>query len=356
MRIASHIIEGQPGLKFATISSEVILRETAGGRYQIKAAFLEDNRSIRSLTIQRYSKTGPQDRQYFTFVGSEIDTLIDFIAGIKTVEFDGAGKVHITDEVLREIILDQSQARKIFEKNSELFLELAQQEHITRDLVAVGYRRRQLGYFESLLYDVQLFANERNRLQCKPEEVWQKFFEANTWIFGYGLSYQFMSQLDERKLEQIVRGRDLGGAGKRSDALMKTRGIVNSLCFVEIKRHDTPLLGQSPYRPDVWPPSTELASGVSQIQATVHAAIEAIGHSLQPRDDLGDPTGEVLFNIEPRSCLVIGSLEQFQSANGVSIPKFRSFELFRRNTWRPEIITFDELLQRARFIVDHGSD
>jgi hypothetical protein len=31
-------------------------------------------------------------------------------------------------------------------------------------------------------------------------------------------------------------------------------------------------------------------------------------------------------------------------------------ELYRRHTWRPEIITFDELLQRARFIVEHAPD
>jgi hypothetical protein len=73
-----------------------------------------------------------------------------------------------------------------------------------------------------------------------------------------------------------------------------------------------------------------------------------------PRDDTGDPTGEVLFNIEPRSCLVVGSLAQFQTDHGINVPKFRCFELYRRHTWRPEIITFDELLQRARFIVEHG--
>jgi hypothetical protein len=95
---------------------------------------------------------------------------------------------------------------------------------------------------------------------------------------------------------------------------------------------------------------------VSQVLTTVHAAVEAIGHKLMPRDNLGDPTGEILFNIEPRSCLVIGSLEQFQTEHGINVPKFRSFELYRRNTWRPEIITFDELLQRARFIVEHGPD
>jgi hypothetical protein len=106
----------------------------------------------------------------------------------------------------------------------------------------------------------------------------------------------------------------------------------------------------------VWPPSIELTGGVSQVQTTVHAAIESLGHKLSPRSYMGDPTGEVLFNIEPRSYLVVGSLKQFQTDRGINVPKFRSFELYRRHTWRPEIITFDELLERARFIVDHGPD
>lgn len=354
LRIASHIVEGETGLKFATVKEEIVLRQTPAGRYEIKATFLEDERSIRTLTIQKYSsKTGPLDKQHFSFVGREIDAFISFIAGVKTVPLDGAAKVHLSDELLRNIVLDQSQARRIFAKNPELFLDLAQHEDITRDLVAIGYRRKQLQRFDSLLHNADYFASERQRLGCRPEDVWQTFFEANTWIFGYGLSYQFLSTLDDRKLEQIARGRDLTGAGKRSDALMKTSGIINSLCFVEIKRHDTALLGSTQYRPDVWSPSAELSGGVSQVQTTVHSAVESLGHKLMPRGETGDPTGEVLFNIEPRSCLVIGSLEQFQTQHGINVPKFRSFELYRRHTWRPEIITFDELLQRARFIVEH---
>ncbi len=269
---------------------------------------------------------------------------------------DGPAKLHPSDDILRDIVLDQGQARRIFAKNPELFLQIAQQENITRDLNAVAYRRKQLQRFDALLHDAGYFASEREQLKCRPEDVWQRFFQANTWIFGYGLSYQFLSQLDGRKLEQIVRGRDLTAAGKRSDAIMKTRGIVSSLCFVEIKRHDTPLLGSDQYRSDVWQPSAELVGGVSQVQVSVHAAIETLGNHLIPRDDTGDPTGEILFNIEPRSCLVVGSLEQFQTDQGINVPKYRSFELFRRHTWRPEVLTFDELLERARYIVDHGPD
>ena len=33
-----------------------------------------------------------------------------------------------------------------------------------------------------------------------------------------------------------------------------------------------------------------------------------------------------------------------------------SFEMFRRNLANPEVITFDELLERARYIVEHPKD
>lgn len=356
VRIASRVVDGKPGLQFALIKDEVVLRETPAGRYAIKATFLEDDRSIQTLTIQRFSsKTGPMDRQHFSFVGEEIDTFIEFLIGIRNIPLNNSHKLKISDSDLREMIIDAHQMRRIFSNNKDLFWQIAQQEDAARDLIAIGYRRNQLNKFKSLLYDVDFFAEEQKKLACRPEDVWQKFFEKNTWIFGYGLAYQFLSNLDDRKLEQIIRGRDLVGAGKRTDGLMKTRGILGSLCFVEIKRHDTPLLGSTQYRPDVWAPSAELVGGVSQVQATVHAAIETLGTRFVPRDHTGDPTGEELFNFEPRSCLVVGSLGQFESEYGINITKFRSFELFRRNTWRPEIVTFDELLERARFIVEHNS-
>lgn len=70
-------------------------------------------------------------------------------------------------------------------------------------------------------------------------------------------------------------------------------------------------------------------------------------------DKLGYPTGEQLFNVEPKSFLVVGTLSEFIKSDAVHAGKFRDFELFRKNTWRPEIVTFDELLERARFIVEH---
>ena len=192
------------------------------------------------------------------------------------------------------------------------------------------------------------------RLNTTEERQWQEFFEANKWIFGYGLTYLFLSSLDERKLEQMVVGSDIFGKGKRADAILKSRGAVEALCFVEIKKHTTELLKNTPYRPACWAPSDELAGGIAQAQITVELTMKKIAEKFEPKNSLGDPTGEQIFSYHPRSILVVGSLGQFKVANGgVNTDKYRSFELYRRHTTRPEVITFDELYERAKFIVDN---
>jgi Shedu protein SduA, C-terminal len=354
LRIVSRVLDDKEGLRFAIVGKEIVLRTTSAGRFQIKATVVEDDRHIKTLTLQKYSPNRPLE-QSFSFVGPEIDTLLEFVAGIRTVPLLSADKRHISDNALKDIVLNRAQAQSLFAKHEALFMEIAQSEDLKRDLVAVGYRRKQLEKFEALLRDGKYFAEEQRSLNTTPEGVWQKFFEANTWIFGYGLSFQFLSGLDMRKLELVVRGADVTGTGKRVDALMKTRGLINSLCFVEIKRHDKELLSEQQHRPGVWGPSQYLSNAVSQVQATVQDAIESIGRKLVPNDRFGNPTGEVLFNIQPRSCLIVGHLSELQADRGVNENKFRSFELYRRNTVRPEILTFDELLERARFIVGVGS-
>jgi hypothetical protein len=183
------------------------------------------------------------------------------------------------------------------------------------------------------------------------EAAWQAFFERNSWIFGYGLSYMAMSGLDGRALRTKVAGYNISGRGKEVDGLMKTVAAINSLCFVEMKTSDTDLVRK--YRDGVFAPSVELAGAVSQIQVTVQRALEELSEVFRPDHlDRGDPTGEVLYQFQPRSFLVIGDLSEFQSEHGTNQDKFRSFELFRRSLRWPEVMTFDELYARAKFIVD----
>jgi hypothetical protein len=123
--------------------------------------------------------------------------------------------------------------------------------------------------------------------------------------------------------------------------------MLSTTCFVEIKRHDTDLVAESSYRAGVWQPAKGLSGAVAQIQGPVSAALEQwrARETITTAD--GEPTGEILFTTEPRSFVIRGSLSEFQAGHGINERKFRSFELYRRNLIRPEIVTFDEAYARA---------
>ncbi|XRX98306.1 Shedu immune nuclease family protein [Cronobacter sakazakii] len=257
----------------------------------------------------------------------------------------------ITDEELREIVLTNNQASQLLNGN-EVAIAEALKTHVTKkDIISIAYRKKQLDTFNRLLNDEAFFEYAKKEKNCSNEALWQKFFEKNPWIFGYGLSYIYLSSLNDKKIEQVVQGAQIGQHGKRVDGLLKTRGAISNLCFVEIKTNTTGLLANTPYRSGCWAPSSELTGAVAQIQGTVSYAMDSIKRNLNLTDSYGDPTGEELFNFNPKSFLVVGNLSQFSSDNGINHDKLRSFENFRSNLIRPEVITFDELYERARFIV-----
>ena len=189
------------------------------------------------------------------------------------------------------------------------------------------------------------------------EDVWQRFFEENTWIFGYGLSYIFNSPLDDRQLEQSIKGNDITGGGKRVDALLKTQGLVSAFAFGEIKTHTTKLLKPvaEAYRGESWQVSDEFSGGIAQVHRSVQLSLKSIDSKREITTVGGVPTGEKIYNYRPRSFLVIGSLSEFETAQGINEQKYSSFELFRRNLMSPEVITFDELYERAKYIVESSA-
>jgi hypothetical protein len=355
VRIASKVIDSPDSYAFAKIKDEIVLRHKEDAKSYITAKFFEDTRGIFVLNIQGYTvATDKPHNASFSFVGEEIGKLLEFIRNIQLVNLDGPSRVNITDEDLSGVILSNSQAKNILHENQELFAEVLRSEVTTEDIVAVGYRKKQLDVYEKLLNDSEYFSDLKERKRTTNEGLWQKYFEKNQWVFGYGLGYIFLSGLDDKKLEQVVQGHNVSTHGKRVDALMKTKGIISNLCFVEIKTHATELLDSKPYRSGCWAPSKELAGAISQVQGTVASAVESLSSKISLDDKFGNPTGEEIYNYQPRSYLVIGSMAEFSTENGVNKDKLRSFELLRKNISNPEIITFDELYERARFIVLHN--
>ena len=332
----------------ALLKGEKVLRVTRGGREEIEAKVYEDTRGISVLTIQRYRHdTGRPIRENFSFVGNEITILKEFLEAIQYIDIPSDGRSRVE---YNNITAATAKIRSILAENpglDDVLIEMAQKKITSADVVALAYRKEQLEIFKGLLCD-----------ENSDESMWQNFFENNIWIFGYGLNFVFNSPLQGRKLEQVVRGADIKSAGKRADGVLKTRGIISSLCLVEIKTHSTCLLKDvnNSYRRDCWQVSNELSGAIAQVQKTVQKTVENIGTELKRYYDNGDPTGEIVFAYEPKSYLIVGSLAEFDTDAGVNVEKYSSFELFRKNIFNPDIITFDELYERARYIVQNNEE
>ncbi len=359
-RIASKVIDCAESHEFFRDGKQVSLRITGGERQEIVAKFYEDTRGVFTLQIQRYTvKSGSPHSTYFSFSNDEISTLYNFLRNIEFLPIRDEQSAQLDDQFVANLVLTREQAVNLLDSQPDLLEELVRTQVTSRDVAELGHRRAQLEEFSQMLSDPSYFESRREAIGPNKgtEGLWQSFFERNTWIFGYGLNYVFNSALDDAKLEQAVRGHDVSGAGKRVDALLKTHGLVSALSFGEIKTHRARLLKPvaSPYRKECWQVSDELAGGIAQVQRSVQASLANIRAKTEVKDDSGAPTGETLFLYQPRSFLVIGSLSEFQTTQGINEEKYSSFELFRRSLNAPEVVTFDELYERARFIVEAGA-
>jgi hypothetical protein len=178
------------------------------------------------------------------------------------------------------------------------------------------------------------------------ELAWQDFFEANKWIFGYGLNYQILRQ---EQSQPHLGGTRVGGRGTRKgDYLTSTMGIISFTVLVEIKTPGTKLLfGEKEIRNGAWSLSRKLTDALSQIEADIAEWSDEGSKQRNNRDDL---EGRRVYTVQPKGIIVIGSLEEARNDRS----KWETFQRFRQSIHGVEIITFDELYERAKFIVDDG--
>jgi len=222
------------------------------------------------------------------------------------------------------------------------------------DITILANRKAAVNKFGHLLDDQQFFDDELKRSGRTSEAFWQQFFEENSWIFGYGLSLVTYESLGDGKLERITTGANVFvGGGKRIDAIMKTRAVIGSLLFCEIKRHDTNLLDKVPYRrPDIFQPSKELTGGTAQLQKTVRKALRNMrGQIDRLTANDGSATGVDFSTTRPHQVLLIGNLKEFRGSHGANGEMMESFELYRKSLIDVNVMTYDELYERARFLV-----
>jgi hypothetical protein len=337
-------------------------------RVKLAVTFLREDATIKEVTIKKFKQYtsrgvdrweeqsfGPGEPMRFTHFTFE--KLLVFLKLITELDLANLNKRRIALRETGDETIDSetlAKVKSLLSKPDGLAVveELLRNGSITsHDLVNVGYRKNQLKVFSELLSDperIARYCSEHGIAVAHSEKAWQHFFKMNEWIFGYGLDYRFLSILQR---EAHIAAEDIAGRdGSIADFLL---GATNFTVLVEVKKPSTKLFEDRRNRAGSWKLSAELIDAISQIleqKATwqIKAEVNASGNF--------DNNGNLVKQktIDPRSILIVGSNSQFSGMDKESALKLRTFELFRRDSRNVEILTYDELYERAKFIVGHG--
>jgi hypothetical protein len=173
------------------------------------------------------------------------------------------------------------------------------------------------------------------------EKKWQTFFRREEWIFGHGLLYHF---LDVVVKETLVGGKGMSNKGGQvADFSVRTIGHQASyIALVDIKVPAAKLVLIEPCRNGAHAIHRDLAESVAQIQGNCDVWNR---DGSKDEKNVRRSAAEGWQTAQPRGILVIG-----QTSSLTSLEMRQSFELFRRQLHGVEILTFDELLVRAKAI------
>ncbi len=212
------------------------------------------------------------------------------------------------------------------------------QNNLSRDDInTILGRKDSLSTFEKRMATPELY----------DERSWQSFFKENDWIFGYGLRYRYLSILQQ---ECHVSSVNLaGGDSVIADFLTSDNRFTK---LVELKRPDTRLFKNHRNRSDSWCLSAELTDAVSQILA------QKVNWEIKSQTPQFSDSGKRILEstYDPDCILIIGMTREFNDTDISSTIKKKTIELYRRNLRNIEIIFYDELLERAQFIVNGTSE
>lgn len=327
---------------YATIvgESEELLGEvdvTSRCKLAVRAFYVRDKSDFNSLKITKlkfHKRFGWQEDGHIQVNSFQTAQMIEFLSVISHLDLSDAKKTKLS---LDNIDFDAIRALLGSTKGSVIIKELAESPDLHHDIYAVATKREAIAEFKRML------------AESPSERAWQSFFERNPWIFGHGLNYVFLDKVGP-KLEARTTGSAFDRPGKTADALMRTRAAISQYVLIEIKKASTDLLKKDAYRSGCWALSDELSAAVTQAQKTTFEfSRDHFRDAL--KDAQGNDTGETAFAVEPRSFLVIGDMAELRGNDD----KVACFELYRRHMRSPEIVTFDELYQRARCIVENIS-
>lgn len=318
-------------------------------RTMLKIIYIKDQDDIEGFEIIKLVNESEKERvklSKFNFA-----QLKEFLRFISEIDLKGitSRRLKILDD--QELDTDSIRSVKTLlskEGGAELVEILINDGFVSsKDIVNTAFRKRGLQYFKMLKDEPNYwksYAAENNKSSHSEEKVWQYFFEKNQWIFGYGLDYRFQEILQR---EVHLSEAELDGSNTViGDYLLGDKFFTT---FIELKKPSTPLFGNEKNRTNSWRLSNDLIDSVSQILEHKASGLIRLGN---PKYINGEPLHQKAY--DSKVILIIGDWSELNKSASTqeSNIKKKTFELFRRDSRNIEIMTFDELFERACYIVE----
>lgn len=318
-------------------------------RTMLKVVYIKDQDDIEGFEIIKVVHNKETERiKLSKFNFAQLKAFLSFIS-----EIDLKGITEKRLKIIDDQELDSDTIRSVktlLSKSggAELVETLINEGIISsKDIVNTSFRKRGIQIFKNLKDNPiywKIYAAENSISAHSEEKVWQYFFEKNQWIFGYGLNYRFQQILQR---EVHLSDTELDGSNSViGDYLLGDNFFTT---FIELKKPSTPLFGNEKNRSNSWRLSNDLIDSVSQILE--HKASGLIRLNNQQFIQ-GEPLIQKAY--DSKVILIIGDWSELKNSNSTkeSEIKKKTFELFRRDSRNIEIITFDELFERASFIAE----
>ena len=219
-------------------------------------------------------------------------------------------------------------------------------------------RKKNLKAFYYLLVNKELpsgksshtFYQEKYNLRKGEEYTWHHFLKKHDWILGLNLDYKFVIEfLDEQK----IGSPDSKGKGDPQTDLL---GISEFTTLVELKHTNTNIFNikKSKGRANTWDFTTDFIEGISQCLGQKFELEKSFDEKVFIREDLTQLSKDGTQTIDPRSVLIIGNKKRefpINKLDNTNLVKNKTLERFRRNNRNIDVVTFDELFERAFHIV-----
>ena len=321
-------------------------------RTMLKAVYLKEKDDIEGIEIiKAVSGIDIERVKLSKFNFAQLKSFLAFI-----LEIDLKGITERRLKILDDQELDEDSIRSVKtllakSGGAEIVETLINEGIITaKDIVNTAFRKRGLEIFKKLISEKnywKVYATANSQSTYSEEKVFQYFFEKNQWIFGYGLDYRYQSILQR---EAHLSEAELNGSNTViGDYLIGDKMFTT---FIELKKPSTNLFGKSSNRSNSWKLSNDLIESYSQILE--HKASGLL--KLEKEQYInGEPLSQKAF--DSKVILIIGHWNELDASSSTferEIKK-KTFELFRRDSRNVDILTFDELYDRATYIVQENN-